>query len=430
MSGVVSTPPKSLTTASIGAHAARGPARRSARPRAALHPPAEERAVQASAGRGRASCRSGPRPRRAAGSPPRRRRARGRRRAGGRRRRRWSTAAGRATAVARGGVRLRVAVEDRRGDLLVVVVRRARRADRGERHREVVVEPRARRVRASAIRSQSGAPHECPRWPRRVDRDRAAPPTRRAPGHADGLVEARHAAGPGRPGRRGRAPRSRRRRAGRGRGSRRRRRSAAARRAAARRPRCRARRPRRRPTPSASPASTPPSARTATGSPRWKRIARPLAPFVGQAEARDAVEVGALVAERDRDRVGEPVARPRARGVVLPGARSRQPAAGRPRSRCPRRRAAAGPAAPPPGRAAAGAPPRPARRSALTTMPRQERAARRARADERARRRQQQDDPEDVADEAGRQQQRAAEDHERAVEDLAVRDRGPRRAPR
>ena len=51
-------------------------------------------------------------------------------------------------------------------------------------------------------------------------------------------------------------------------------------------------------------------------------------------------------------------------------------------------------------------------------------------AQQHARGREQEQQAEDVGDEARRQQQDAAEDHEHAVDDLAVRDPALRRAPR
>ena len=246
-----------------------------------------------------------------------------------------------------------------------------------------------------------------------------APPTVALPRHAQRLLVAGHAARARHGvvgvelGQRRRSPRAR------GRRRRRRRRTAGATRAAA------------RPSSTSSPAALTSShddgaddldaalgARPPPARRREKRMARPLAPPVGQPEPGDAVELGAGVAEGDRHRVAEAVAVRRARRVVL-GADAHGSARGS-TSVAVLSTSAPGAARPGAGRALPGdghdQPPG----EAPHEQP----------ADDGARRRQQEGRAEDVGDEAGREQQRAAEDDERAVDHLARRDAPRRDAPR
>ena len=101
-----------------------------------------------------------PRRRRAAGSRrPCRARARGPRGSGGRPRRWSSTAAGSST------WQRALGVERRAPDGLVGVVGRLGRADGRRAPTPVPSSNHAPTERVSAILSQSGLPHECPRWP-------------------------------------------------------------------------------------------------------------------------------------------------------------------------------------------------------------------------------------------------------------------------
>ena len=106
--------------------------------------------------------------------PPRRRTARARRGAGGRRRRTWSTAAASSDRDrARLGLRRRGRGSSRRP----APRRGAARRPGGSRSSDTArpSSSHAPTVRASAIRSQSGAPHECPRWPRQSTATRCPP---------------------------------------------------------------------------------------------------------------------------------------------------------------------------------------------------------------------------------------------------------------
>ena len=170
VSGSVTTPPKSLMTALI----TRAGSRRSGRRRCALRGASGRTRRRAAARRARASSRSGPRRCRGRGTRRRSRStARCRRGSGGRPRRSWS----------RGGPRRPERARSGASDAPQVASSAWCCALAGRTVAIATPVPssnQAPTARVSEIRSQSGLPHECPRWPSPRS-GRSRPPARTVP---------------------------------------------------------------------------------------------------------------------------------------------------------------------------------------------------------------------------------------------------------